>query len=635
MGPGAAPADAGNGDRPSARLRIGVLWLPLFLLVVLHLGGLARDQSAVLNGVLNGPDSYMRLARVAALAESGDWYGSVFSRSNVPFGEAQHWTRPFDVVLLAGGAVLGLGPGFEFGLHLWGVTIGPILHFVTLLALFWAARGLLDRQTLFLMGLMALFQASVFYQFLPGRADHHGLQALVFVVLLGLGLRLLAWPLDRRLPLLAGLVAGLAIWISVEGALGVAIVLAALTVAWLVDGGDRVLAPLRFSLATVSGLAVALAVERPPAAWLAAEFDRISIVQLWAFALVAAFWLCVWAWRRGGVRDASRPARAFLLIAGLTLAAAAMGLSYPRFFAGPMADVPVAVRALWLAQISELISPLAQPRPGDAVYLLCLYLGAVFPALLYLPWLLRRSAGTERRRWLLLLLALVVTLALSLYQLRWSTYAQLAALPVYAALLGRTLAALGLRFTVPGDGPRPLGRVLVQSLARVLVLLGFGFGFIAVGWLAKPSGVTATGGDSDALVRACDVGAASRFLAEPSSYGERPRRIMTYVFDGPELLYRTPHQVVGTPYHRNGAGILDTHGFFAARDADAARRIVARRGIELVLLCPSGSERLFYAREGEVILLDRLATGEAPAWLRPVALPPPLAGQYLLFEVAF
>jgi hypothetical protein len=108
---------------------------------------------------------------------------------------------------------------------------------------------------------------------------------------------------------------------------------------------------------------------------------------------------------------------------------------------------------------------------------------------------------------------------------------------------------------------------------------------------------------------------------------------MTYVFDGPELLYRTRHRVVGTPYHRNGAGILDTHDFFAARDAEVARRIAARRGIELVLLCPSGSERLFHTREGEVTLLDRLATGAAPAWLRPLALPPRLAEQYLLFEV--
>ena len=36
------------------------------------------------------------------LAQTGNWYDGSLPRSNWPYGEALHWTRPLDVVLLAG-----------------------------------------------------------------------------------------------------------------------------------------------------------------------------------------------------------------------------------------------------------------------------------------------------------------------------------------------------------------------------------------------------------------------------------------------------------------------------------------------------------------------------------------------------
>ena len=109
---------------------------------------------------------------------------------------------------------------------------------------------------------------------------------------------------------------------------------------------------------------------------------------------------------------------------------------------------------------------------------------------------------------------------------------------------------------------------------------------------------------------------------------------MAYIFDGPELLYRTRHEVIGTPYHRNDRGILDTYDFFSAADPATALAIATRRQIDLVLICPTGSERLFHAREGEDVLLDRLSREQAPPWLVPVELPQTVATAYRLFEMA-
>ena len=44
-------------------------------------------QNPVLDGHLNGPDSYMRLRRVLHLYEAGNWYDAFDLRTNAPYGE--------------------------------------------------------------------------------------------------------------------------------------------------------------------------------------------------------------------------------------------------------------------------------------------------------------------------------------------------------------------------------------------------------------------------------------------------------------------------------------------------------------------------------------------------------------------
>src|SRR3546814_9079632 len=88
---------------------------------------------------------------------------------------------------------------------------------------------------------------------------------------------------------------------------------------------------------------------------------------------------------------------------------------------------------------------------------------------------------------------------------------------------------------------------------------------------------------------------------------------------GPERLYRTRHQVIGTPYRRNGDGIFDGYRILATTDFDAARAAVDERRIDLVLLCRSPAERAFYApAEGEENLYTLLEHGAPPTWLMEV-----------------
>jgi hypothetical protein len=117
------------------------------------------------------------------------------------------------------------------------------------------------------------------------------------------------------------------------------------------------------------------------------------------------------------------------------------------------------------------------------------------------------------------------------------------------------------------------------------------------------------------------MGRAAAVLAAPP-WGDRPRRVLADSNAG-ELLFRTPHAVLTTWFHRDWPRIRATLDAFAGPGDGPARALVARHGIELVLVCPRRGE-------GEATFHGRLGLGLAPPWLEPVAGD---LGGYALFRV--
>ena len=111
-------------------------------------------------GELIGTDGYVRLTRVTDLYETGDWYHPAPMKTNTPYGDTSHWTRPFDVVLLAGAIPLSKWVGFESSLFAWGVAISPVLLALTLIALHWAVKVLLSKDAPFFI----IFGLFLFYK---------------------------------------------------------------------------------------------------------------------------------------------------------------------------------------------------------------------------------------------------------------------------------------------------------------------------------------------------------------------------------------------------------------------------------------------------------------------------------------
>ncbi len=608
------------------------LWLPIALLVVAQVFLAVRDDSPLPRGALSGTDGYMRLVRVEALYETGDWYDGVVHRSNAPYGESLHWTRPFDVVLLAGAAALAPLLGIKAALYWWGVLVSPVLHLLALFALLWAARPLFGHQALVYLGVLVVVQPAILFFFAVARPDHHGLIGLLFVVLLGFTLRFLARPFAARTAAAAGATAAALLWVGVEGLAAVAFALAALGLGWVAAGKDFASKGLVFSAALTAGLAAALALERPWGELGAEVYDRLSVVHVAVFAAVTAFWMAARALERGTALCVSAAGRAAAGLAGAAAVAGAVWLAFPRFFGGPMVDIDPRVIALWIEAVGEFRPLITAGNPVGSLREVVFFLG---PAVLAVPFLFRllgrRGDAGERRAWMGVALGLAVFVPLALYQRRWAPYAEFLVVLPYAALMMRALGALDAWAT--GGAARPAamasGRQTARAAARALVVVGFATGFLLLAVLIFRLDPGAGAARPD-----CPITAMARHLA--GAYRDAPKRILGFIEFGPEILYRTPHEVVATPYHRNTAGLVDAHDVLAATDDRDARGIVERRGVDLVLVCRWNDEAARYRRPGQggaATLYQRLERGEPPGWLRRVALPADLDGAFGLFEV--
>ena len=113
----------------------------------------------------------------------------------------------------------------------------------------------------------------------------------------------------------------------------------------------------------------------------------------------------------------------------------------------------------------------------------------------------------------------------------------------------------------------------------------------------------------------------------------QPGRILACGNHGPEILYRSQHEVIASPYHRNAAGLKDVHAFFTAADEATAREIAKRRGATLALICPASAEAMACYGDANAPFHRRLAASDLPAWVKPLPVPDALQGSLLLFAL--
>ena len=580
-------------------------------------------DSVVAYGNLVDSDGYARLIRIQRLIDTAAWFDVSLPRADWPYGGSLHWTRPLDVILivmaLPGAALVG----FDAALYWAGVLIGPLLHGLAALVVMWAARPLCGPGASLVAGLLAAIPFGVLGYATVGHADHHMLVGLLSVAAFGFTVRALIGDGDGdgvAQAFRAGLVLAFGIWVGTEVQVTAGLCFGVLALQWAVDGGDRLDVNRRIALGLMVGLAAALVVERGLNA-LDVQYDRLSIVHLTLAVLVFGFWAVMGRFKRhltGTERKLAAGA------GGAAIIVAVMVSLFPKVLLSPLQDVaPV---------LLKVFASVAEYAPVSDAWHFLVYAGGVVLALPYaVRMALEPQQGPQRWGWLLLAASLGVYTLFAVQWIRWSLYVGLFGAIALAHLLEKADVSL--------DGLRPGLRTLGK--AAVLGLIAIGPFTIGMAGMANPIGETAAkppdavnAGDGDP--RPCPVQAASRFLNRPP-WGDRPRMILTSANDGAELLYRTPHRVMGTLHHPNARGIVDSIRILGSIDGggvgeEKTLALMRARQVDLVLVCRNWGGGAYRA-DGRS-LFERLLKGDAPGWLKEISLPEGLGRAFLLYKVA-
>lgn len=552
-------------------------------------------------------DGYTWLSAVKRIEQGAAWHDHVEPRSNWPYGEDSHYARPFAALLLAGAKTLSPLFGFDKALFLWGAAVAPIFYIgLAIATAAFAARVIGPTRGPAVLLLFAC-QYMILRYSLPGRADHHVHILTMFALTWGcLSIALLDFSRTASAAI-AGVVAGIGLWMGLQFLLALAICHATLAVVWIRHGHVAGRIPFFFSIASAAVLAGALVVEQPPEAILSPRFDRIAIPHVLLLAFTAVFWkLLVWADGLGSTQSSWQD-RAKLVLLGAGIPLGGIAVLFPQFVSGPLRDMDPRAQAV-LLNVSELQG--LWPSLWGWDYLLQVLGLAIVsvPGIIYL--LVRDRAEPRQNVWIFLAIAIAIYVPFAINMRRFSIYAELVLVIVAAEILMRLFERSRQR---PSLGM--LSGAGAVMLATVLVSV---------------SSVSA--GVRKMYVSPADCDAKStRLMGFLNTLGREKQRALTILAPlgmGPEILYRTDHRVIATPTRSNESGAIALYELLTARDDQQIERIVEERGIDLFIVCYGTIDVATFFES----FFGRLMSEQRPAWVRQIDLPEEIGTTFALFE---
>lgn len=593
-------ADARNPARDlPARGNIG-LWLAVALALALSL---VLQQTRLLTvwrgGGFFDTDDAMRMVQVRDLLAGQGWYDMTQWRLDAPGGVFMHWSRLVDLLLVPLLKFFGLFLSPEQAERAARIAFPTLFFAILLWGGAWAARIFAGASARVYGVFAILFCGVFFWQFPPGRIDHHAPQ----ITLLFFAVAALARafdPAQGRWAALAGACMAVSLGIGLENLPFFALIAAVpglLFACWGIEAR-------KLLVSFAGGLALTLAgvflLTVGPRHWLVPSCDALSAPYLaGALGGAAAYGLLALCGRWPA------PAR-FVALAFLGAAALApVVLLWPECLQSPYAAVDPVVRSLWLDHVGENLTLRADfavlPNAAllMAVPVLIGLLGALVGAC--------ASHGVARGRWLFLAAVIAMGFATACLSLR-----------VFSSTM--PLAALGLLApaVLVRQGLSARGGLLAAATGFAVLLVTSSFGVaLALPELPPAEGVENSPDMFWRRPNACLDSASYAPLADLA-----PGLAVAPVPAGSYLLAHTNLSVLAAPYHRNN------HGNRAALDIlrqppALAESLARKAGANYVLLCwETPADLAYYRAMGADSLAAQIAAGKAPGWLRPL----PVAG---------
>lgn len=542
------------------------------------------------------PDDAMRLTQVRDFMNGQGWFDLIQHRLDPPNTFPIHWSRLVDAPLA------GLVWLFELFmpraeaeramLALWA----PLLVLPMVLGMMAVVREAIGRETEKLTIFLLAGSPMVFVHFQPGAIDHHNVQAILEIWLMAMILRA-----DRssRAAMAAGVITAVALAIGPECTPYVGAACLLIGLFWCWQGEAFAKAASRFGVSFALSTLAMFFINVGPARYGIALCDSISITHV-AGSMVGGLGLAALAGTNTSPR--MRWLGAFMLGISAVCAMVMVGAGY--CLADPQ-PLPADIKELWFDKVSEaqnlwdyLENDWTEAAITYAIPIVTLVIGL---------WALSVTAGRARRLWIMLYVFLLVSAAISMWQVRGCYMANVISLPflIWAAR----------RLGKPGEYKD--WSWLRPSSIILLVVCNTLFVGIVVHLVLKPLWY---GDRADRIEqKGKDAWACFARSAFTPLNGVPTGLIFNTIDTGAPVLTWSPHSVVVAPYHRQVRGLSDAiHAFTGS--TDFAHAIVQRRGAQYVLICKHSPEIEIFTETNPKGFMAELDQDKIPSWLESVPL---------------
>lgn len=554
----------------------------VLLLMLAVLGRNAFEQAPKLIAAdLPNPDSYYKLVMVR---DHDPAMGFNFvARDNAPYGVWMHWSLPHTWtvwVMHKGLMALGLEQQPALLVAGGGLTLLSMLLLALLVALAVANAGSPKAAVVAALAVASSPPLFGYGQLL--QITHHIFMLVPVAAAAACFLRP-AFGAGRLADFAGGLLLGLALWISPE-TMPLVVALAGLRAAIRLQYPQSgAVWPVAVGLMLM--LCAGLWLDPPPPTFSAWALDHISHAWLLLGALLAALLLYTDACVR---RSLSLPRSAGELALALLLAAVIWGGMVPGALQGAGSLIPAYLHEVWYLHINEL-QPVGKPSEWLAYLLLPVASGML---LLVMTW-------RERSLWLLVLAVSVLA------------YAGLAAghirMGAASALLAALAFGLGLSRVHAFEHMHEKSLPMRAQLFVVALILLVPLQVLGAAGLAQL--------ENDHEKQEADENSCRFDTMLPLLTTLPPGVVLTETNLGPEVLFKTRHQVVAGNYHHNIAGLTDSFHMLRSLAPDAEARVLAdRRGVDQVVMCTDVGSNLKRGKS-ERTLAQRVAASEPVDWL--------------------
>ena len=602
------PDNSDNGYHP---------FFIVMVIILIHVTIFINNSEAILHQItIRDFDGYWHLIRVENLYNSSNIYDTALFRSNAPYGESIHWTRAFDLILYAGAYIGSFFVNFKVALFWWGIFVNPILHVLSFLLLFWGLRDLIGDIQASLFGVMLPFQLCLDSIFNIGVPDHHGSLIFIFSLFIALTIKSILSE-NLKFVSICGIVGGIAIWFGIESIAVVLIALSVFGLAWVLEGKTYQRMNFLFSFYLLATTFLTMFIDIRFNELMTIVYDRRSIVHVFLWLTTTAFWALVALVSKCTNVLEQKTGRIITAIIGATACILLMYDVFPGFFKNPLSEVDPAIKLIYLNETTEFTALFNLPKSAIAYWAMTL---PGVPLGIFLAW---RSLGKERKAWIFITLINIAFITMSFFTFRMITYATLCALIPISYAIYIPFVFINQNFRRPYN---------VLARAALIVTCCCCFLLPSIAFNSEKQKMLL--GDKKILYQIC------QYLNNDPYFKNKPRRILTSIYLGPLLFYKTPHEVIGTPSHRNVSGILDTYYVMNALREEDAHIIIRRRGIQTILIGrPEGGIGDFFIKNinktqnsGE-IFHHQLWKGKRPLWLQIYAVPRSLEGKIKVFKV--